>query len=50
MSKISLNTEQLAIWQEQNLEYKRYEYDIKTGEVVIDLGAYQGEWSQKAIP
>lgn len=49
MSKISLDPEQLAVWQKEGLEHKRYEYDLKLGETVVDLGAYQGEWSKKMV-
>jgi hypothetical protein len=42
-----LPTDQLKIWQEGNWEAKRYEYDLKHTDTVIDLGAYQGEFAQK---
>lgn len=45
--KITLNPESLATWQEQRLERLRYEYDLKPGSAVIDLGAYQGEWANE---
>lgn len=47
MSKVTLNENSLAIWQEQRLERLRYEYDITPESVVIDLGAYQGEWANE---
>lgn len=47
MSKISLDPESLAIWQEQRLERMRYEYELKPESAVIDLGAYQGEWANE---
>jgi FkbM family methyltransferase len=47
MSKISLNENSLAIWQAQDLEHIRYEYDLKPNSVVIDLGAYKGEWANE---
>ncbi len=42
-----LPIEQLKIWQEGNWEAKRYEYDLKPTDTVIDLGAYQGEFALK---
>jgi len=47
MSKISLHPESLATWQEQRLERLRYEYELTPNSVVIDLGAYQGEWANE---
>lgn len=44
---ISLDPESLRIWQEQNLERLRYEYDLKPASAVIDLGAYRGEWANE---
>lgn len=44
MSAISLHPDSLQTWQDQRLEYLRYVYDIKKGDIVIDVGAYQGEW------
>jgi FkbM family methyltransferase len=45
MSKVTLNENSLAAWQHGNLEHIRYEYDLKPASIVIDLGAYQGEWA-----
>lgn len=45
MSKITLNPVSLKTWQDNNLEHIRYEYDLKAEDVVIDLGAYTGEWA-----
>lgn len=45
MSKVTLNAESLKTWQDQNLEHIRYEYDLKPEDVVIDIGAYKGEWA-----
>jgi FkbM family methyltransferase len=45
MSKVTLNENSLAAWQHENLEHIRYEYDLKPESIVIDLGAYQGEWA-----
>lgn len=47
MSEISLQPESLATWQEQRLERLRYDYDLNSESVVIDLGAYQGEWANE---
>lgn len=43
--KITLDPESLRTWQDQNLEHIRYEYDLKPESIVIDLGAYKGEWA-----
>lgn len=45
--RVTLNEESLSIWQSQNLEHLRYEYDLKPDDVVIDLGAYRGEWANE---
>jgi hypothetical protein len=45
--RVTLNEESQAIWQSQNLEHLRYEYDLKPDDVVIDLGAYCGEWANE---
>lgn len=42
---ISLNRESLKQWQEEDLELLRYEYDLKPSDMVIDIGAYKGEWA-----
>jgi FkbM family methyltransferase len=42
-----LPIEQLKIWQENDMEHLRYEYDLKPDDVVLDLGAYNGEFAQK---
>lgn len=34
-----------AEWQEGNHEHLRYEYDLKPDDLVIDIGAYRGEWA-----
>lgn len=44
---ISLNSESLKLWQDNDLEHLRYEYDLKVQDTVIDLGAYKGEWAQR---
>lgn len=45
--RVTLNEESQAIWQSQNLEYLRYEYDLKPDDLVIDIGAYRGEWAEQ---
>lgn len=45
--RVTLNEQSQAIWQSQNLEHLRYEYDLKPDDVVIDLGAYRGEWARE---
>jgi len=45
--RVTLNEESQAIWQSQNLEHLRYEYDLSSNSVVIDLGAYRGEWASE---
>jgi FkbM family methyltransferase len=42
---ISLDPESLRTWQGDALEHIRYEYDLKPDSIVIDLGAYRGEWA-----
>lgn len=45
--RVSLNETSQTEWQEKNLEYLRYEYDLKPEDVVIDVGAYRGEWASQ---
>ncbi len=45
--RVSPSEESQSIWQAQNLEHLRYEYDLKPDDVVIDLGAYRGEWANE---
>src|ERR1051326_3364598 len=45
--RITLNEESQAEWQARNLEYLRYEYDLKPDDLVIDIGAYRGEWASQ---
>lgn len=45
--KITLNPDSLKQWQDNNFEHIRYEYDLKPESIVIDLGAYQGEWANE---
>lgn len=44
---VKLNDTQLAIWQSQNLEHIRYEYEgVKH---CIDIGSYRREWANEMI-
>lgn len=45
--RVTLNEQSQSIWQSRNLEHLRYEYDLKPDDVVIDLGAYRGEWANE---
>ena len=45
--RVTLNETSQAEWQSNNLEYLRYEYDLKSSDVVIDIGAYRGEWASQ---
>ena len=45
--RVTLNEESQSVWQEQNLEHLRYEYDLKPDDTVIDIGAYRGEWGRE---
>ena len=47
MDKITLDPASLKTWQDNNLEHIRYEYDLKPESIVIDLGAYKGEWANE---
>lgn len=45
--RVTLNETSQAEWQSNNLEYLRYEYDLKPDDVVIDIGAYRGDWASQ---
>lgn len=47
MSRVTLNTKNLDLWNDKRLEYLRYQYDLNPDDIVIDLGAYQGEFSKE---
>lgn len=47
MTRVTLNEESQSFWQTQQLERLRYEYALKPDDVVIDLGAYRGEWASE---
>ena len=46
---VSLNEISLKQWQENDLEYLRYDYDLKQEDIVLDLGSYQREFADKII-
>lgn len=46
---ISLNKESLKVWQDEKLEYLRYQYDLKPTDKCLDLGSYQMEWANEII-
>lgn len=45
--RVNPNAESQAIWQAQRLEHLRYEYDLRPDDLVIDIGAYRGEWADQ---
>lgn len=45
--RVTLNEQSQSLWQSQGLEHLRYEYDLSPDDVVIDIGAYQGEWAEQ---
>lgn len=45
--RVGLNEASLAEWQESDLEHLRYEYSLSKDDLVIDIGAYRGEWADK---
>lgn len=36
-------------WQDRDLEYLRYEYDLKPGNLVLDIGSYTREFTDEII-
>jgi FkbM family methyltransferase len=47
MSAITLHPDSLKTWQDQDIEHIRFEYDLKPDDLVIDIGAYRGEWANE---
>jgi FkbM family methyltransferase len=43
--KVGINAESLAAWQAGECEMLRYTYPLTSADVVIDLGAYRGEFA-----
>lgn len=37
----------LTCWQENELEYLRYEYNLKAEDYVVDVGSYRQEWANE---
>lgn len=47
MDRITLSQEGLKLWQENQMESRRYNYpDIKPEDLVVDIGAYRGEFAE----
>lgn len=44
---VTLNEQSLKQWQEEDLEDKRYEYDLKPGDYVLDIGSYKREFGRQ---
>lgn len=45
--RVTLNEQSQSLWQSQHLEHLRYQYDLQPDDVVIDIGAYRGEWASE---
>lgn len=45
--RVQPNAASQTEWQEKRLEYLRYEYYLVSHDLVIDIGAYRGEWAEK---
>jgi len=43
---VTLDPVSLKFWQDNNLEWKRFEYDLKPKDYVIDIGSYLKEWAR----
>lgn len=37
------------MWIETGMEEKRYQYDVKHSDTILDIGAYQGDWSRGMV-
>ncbi len=46
---VTIDPEILKIWQDENLEHLRYEYDLQPGEKCLDIGSYRREWADEMI-
>lgn len=44
---ITLNSDSLDKWYSKNLEHLRYDYPLLVSDTVIDVGAFQGEFSEE---
>lgn len=38
-----------SVWQSQNMEHLRYEYDLKPTDLVLDIGSYRMEWANEIL-
>lgn len=47
--RVTLNEQSQSLWQSQHLEHLRYEYDLSPDDIVIDIGAYRGEWAEQIL-
>lgn len=47
MSRVTLNEESQSRWIADGAEARRYEYPLTKDDLVIDLGAYRGEWASE---
>jgi hypothetical protein len=45
LMKVEPDADSQARWQADDAEELRYRYPLKPGDIVIDLGAYRGEWA-----
>lgn len=43
--RVTPNAKNQETWQRHGLEYLRYQYKLTPKDVVIDIGAYRGEWA-----
>jgi len=46
---IGLDKQNLQTWYDKGLEDLRYDYDLPEGGVILDIGAYEGEFVQRLI-
>lgn len=44
---VSLSEKYLKQWQDENLEHKRYEYDLNPDDNVLDIGSYRREFADE---
>jgi FkbM family methyltransferase len=49
VDKVTPNADSQRRWQEGEFERVRYEYDLQPEDVVFDIGAYRGEFSEEII-
>lgn len=46
---VGLDPTSLQIWYDRGLEDLRYDYKLNEGDIVIDLGAFEGEWAKRMV-